>query len=553
MKFLKTLLLFSFINYSIQVGQINYIEEIPNYLSFFLRFFIIFPIFERLSVYFSRYSLLPDDLVHYDFYGNFIGNTRDSLENDEICENMLNYTETFKRLSYHLYKGKGGGDLMKDGWTDQEEIFIYPKSNDPFLFEFDKIEPDESFNKKNIPYFKNDQYEESSEKWESIRGAYFSSPDSFVSIKEMSKTFSTFRYIDVPLRRRFAIVLESYLVDLSKLFYPFLAYSALTRFEDLLALILFYLYVKVDNDNLAINCAIEIINDLKRMGTILKLPKEDEMMNRIDCLKMLLDDVLKFDLYFTFNLLLNSKMFNLNSSTLIKKIIGSKNERFIKLFLKEVDRNVKVDGIGEGYDGYLCHVVYWSKLPWLFQELLKYEDVDWNVPDSKGYTVLGILVNDHNPDDQLYKLFLQSTRHFNICYKAEGLERNILEECLIIDAFHISMSRFMTFLDKRRRSDDFGVLLISAALHNRPDYFDLILLHRRFNCSHELDSAFQSLLQLMGMDEPFLYQFLLRILVWGREWHGCKGNKLEHIFFLKWEIQLERWSVAFDKMGLKYN
>lgn len=114
-----------------------------------------------------------------------------------------------------------------------------------------------------------------------------------------------------------------------------------------------------------------------------------------------------------------------------------------------------------------------------------------------------------------------------------------------MNSFPLSMSRFMTFLDIRRKSDYFGELLVSAAIKNRLDYFNLILLYRRFQCSHELDSTFQSLLLHMEMNESHhLYPFLLRILEWGREWHGCKGNKLEHLFFMKWEIQLAKSSVV---------
>lgn len=547
MKLLKTLLLFSFINYSIQSDQINYMQEIPNYLHFFIKFFIIFPFFEKLSVHFSQYVLLPDDLVYFDVFGNFIGDTKDLLGDDEICKKMLNYTGTFKKFADHLYRGEG--DVPEYGWTDQEEIFNYPKTKDVFSFEFDKIVMEGTLKKKYLPCFNNIKYEESSEKWENEKEAYFSASDSPVDIKEMPKTFSTFKCIDVPLRSRFALVLESYLIDLLKLFYPLLSYSKISSFEDLLALVLFYLYVNIDENNLNRIYAYEVINDLRTMGTVLKLPKEDEMWNRIGCLKMLLDDVLKFDLYFTFNLFIHSKMLNLNSSALIKKVFESKNERLIKLLIKNINRNMKILDIEEGYDGNICHAIYWKKVSWLFDELLEYDDVDWNAADCRGYTVLGYMVNDPN-SDELYKSFLQSTRHFNICYKAERLERNILEECLTIEAFHLSLSRLMAFLNKRRKSDDFGGLLISAAIQNRTDYFDLILCYRRFNCSHELDSAFQSLLQYIGKDKSFLYSFLLKILMWGRKWHGCKGNKLEHLFFMKWEIQLNKWEASARERAL---
>ena len=549
MKFLHVLLFFSFTILTVEAASLANLEVIPFYIYNMIKLFIILPIIKRIHARLRRISLLPEDVEHFDAFGNFIGSTRDLLENDEICERMLNYTEKFKNLADNLYKEKKA--VPKDGWTDPEGIFNYPKKDNFYLFRFDKLrKPGESLKKKHVPYFNKIQFEESSERWAEVKRSFFCPVDVSVEIKEMPKTFSFFRYIDVPLRSRFAIVLESYLIDLVKLFYPFLEGSKLTSFEDLLALVLFYLYVYLDEDKLALVYTFRVISDLKEMGTILKLPKQNKF-NRVKCLKMLLDDVLKYELYFTFNLFLSSKIVDFSSSNLIKTVLLSKQEILIMLFLKEVNRNARIFNIADGYDGNLCHAVYWSQIGWLFEELLTYKDVDWNSTDSRGYTVLGYMINDTTAEDERYRILLRSTRNWNICYLNEGIQRNVLEECLNIESYSLGMSRFVTFLNLRNESDDFGELLISAALHNRPDYFDLILSYRRYNSCHELDNAFQLLFQHMGMENPILFGYLQRMLVWGREWHGSRGNKLEHLYFMKWELQLARWTAAADEMGMK--
>lgn len=130
----------SFINYSTQADQI---QEIPKFLCYIIKFFLILPIIERISNHFKRYALLPDDLEHFDFFGNFIGNTKDLLENDEICEKMMNYTETFKNFVDYLYKGEGNVNVPpKDNWIDEEEIFNYPETRNIFLFKFDLLVDD---------------------------------------------------------------------------------------------------------------------------------------------------------------------------------------------------------------------------------------------------------------------------------------------------------------------------------------------------------------------------------------------------------------------------
>lgn len=547
MKVLIVLIGLSFIGFTLQAD--HFVEEVPNYIYNVVKYFIVLPVLERIFDHFSYLNLLPDDLEHFDFHGNFIGSTKDLLANDEICTRMLNYTETFKNFADHLYRGRR--EIPKDSWTDPKGIFNYPRNKDFFLLEFDKLEPFGALKtKRHIPYFNPIQYEKSAEKWEDAKGSFFPIEDGPVDLKSMPKTFSAFRYIELPLRSRFAVVLESYLVDLAKLFYPYMEESRLGSFEDLLALVLFYLYVNLDEKSLCRVYTLEIINDLKEMGTILKLPNGSNL-KRIKCLKMLFRDVLKYELYFTFQIFLHSKIFNNSSSTLIKNLLRyHKNDKFLKLFLKEVNRNAVVENIGDGYDGHLCHAVYWSQIPWLFEEFLRYEDVDWNAVDRRGYTVLGHMVHDKLFDER-YRKFLKSTKHCNLCYKCGDLRRNVLDECLTMQPNFRALSRFSTFLNERTRSDDFGELLISAALHNRPDYFDLILSYRCSNSSHELDSAFQLLLQYMGMDELYLYSYLVRMLAWGREWHGTKGHKLEHMFFMKWEIQLGRWAAAADEMDIK--
>lgn len=551
------LFFFLFLQLQIQITHqaTNYIledlDEYPAYAYYSIKYFVIYPIADSLHDCFTLMPLLPDaeSLQHFDFFGNFCAYERDILDDDPKCMKMRNFTETFKVFVDHL----SGEDCSKGGWDDPAGILHRPEHKFNH-FEFSKIQ---SFRiSRNNLRFDIESQEESSDKWEIEYSSGFMSKvygfDGPVNVQDMPKTFTSFPCIDVPLRKRFAVILETYLVDLVKTWYPFIMESKLKSFEDFLALVLFHLYVKMDDKRLNRIYTWQVIEDLKSMGTVLKLPKSEESFNRLEGLRMLLDDVLTHNLRFTFLLFLHSKIPNGSSSSLIKKVLGSPHSELIKLFLNFMNRNAEILDIESGYDGRLCHALYWSPCDWLFKELLKYKDVDWDAPDSTGYTVLGHMVRKSEFDER-YRLFLKATSHFHVGFNSNGIERNVLDQCLLNINPQVGKSRFNTFLTERHKKDDFTELLVSAALHDRLDYFDLILGYRLTDSYHELDSAFKIILQYTGLDEPYLYFYAARILETMQaqvQDRNKKGNELERLFFMKWEIQLGRWRAAADEINL---
>ena len=496
------------------------------------KYFILYPIFERIHDHFQVISLLPDPSVihHYDAYGNLLLSSRDILEEDLSCSFVQNYTESFKEFIDNL-----GVE--------------HPASFTRFEFEPASISQ----------VFMN--LEDSSEYWETFylkRFDFFN--DETISLQMLPKTFKTFPLIDVPLRKRYAIILETYMIDLIKSFYPFIEGAKISNFEDLLGILLFHLYFHLDTA--AEGCLYriylsEVLKDIKSMGTVLRLPDPESYLSKNDAFKTLLSDTLKFNLFFTFNLfqftVFLENIIHISPSNLIKMVINSKLEGLIKLHLSRCDRNCVIDNIATDYSGKLCHLVYWSDhINWLFLEFLKYKDVNWDEPDCRGYTVLGYMVHDHSLDER-YKQFLKRTKMFVTCFKDEsiGIERNIIDECLTVPDQRRGLSKLVTYLEERHKSDDFSTLLVSAAIHHRMDYFNRLLDYRKSNCCHELDASFQLIFQHMRLDEPpVLYKYLVRIVMNLKDWHGEKGYRLEHIFFVKWEHQLAKWRAAADEVGL---
>lgn len=517
---------------------------------------LILPIIERFYEIFT--SGLPVDLWDYDLYGNSLRDPNEILREDSLCIRMNNFTEKFREFADNLYVKRG--TISESGWNDSKEFFQYPidmklKLDDVEINRFYK-ESDMKI-QNNLDYdrgIKHNQFtdieiEESASYWESKM--YHN--DYEISVDLMPKTFQTFPFINVPKRSRFARSLESYLIDLSKLFYPFLDGSKLSSFEDFLALILFHLYVHLREEphgQLYREYVKEVLKDLNEMGTVLKLPKK---LKRINCLRSLFFDVLKFDCILTFRMFLKSNVLNLNCSQLIKKVLSCKKRDLIKVLFKSLDRNMEIKDIGREYHGRLCHAIYWSFLKSdsedMIGELLKYYDVNWDEPDCRGFSVLGYFIHEKIVTER-FKLFLESTTNFISCFKSNETERNVLEECLSFKNESKGFEKFVAFLNIRRQ-DDFSRLLITAALNKRKDYFERILQYRVCDCAHELEAAFQQIYQYLRMEETYLFSYLNRLVIWIHMWHGARGRKLEHVFLMKWEIQLAKWRATADEFGIE--
>lgn len=517
--------------------------EFPIYVYNVTKYFIIFPVLDCMNDFYTQYPLLPDDIENFDAFGNFLVDPRTLLRSNYYSQRMNNYTEKFKEMYEHLFTGRGV--ISNDGWVDRAGIMKSPDNKDFALMNFDL----EENLREAAASCSIDEIEKSAEYWEfnGLEGDYF--------IESMPKTQTSFPHLKIPKRSRYAHVLETYLIDLCRMFYPYLEEGSLNSLEDLLALTLFHLYIYLKDDDRLYRAYVNLfIEDLRSMGTILSLPKPGGYLNRMSCLRRLFRNVLKFNCIYTFKFMLHSGILDLKSSSLLKQILSCQNQELVKYFLSVIDRNSDIKSIGPQYHGKLCHAVYWSENDWLMVELLKYDDVDWNLIDSRGYTVLGYMVHKRSFDER-FRLFLKHTNNFILCYRSASHQRNIVEECFALQenvndrrGFR-GLSKFVTYL-RERQFDDFSPLLLTAALNKRPDYFDRILNERTFNSCHELDAAFQLIYQHMGFDRKFLYEYLTKILIKMQECHGSKGHRLEHLFFMKWQIQLAQWKAAVDEMGI---
>lgn len=504
-------------------------EEIKEYFMYsynISRYFIIYPVCERL--YRSHYKmipLLPDPSIlhHYDAFGNLLESPREILKEDDSCNRVSNYTETFKTFHDHLSVIKQPTFTRIDFSSLDLDHILCPQARD----------------------FSDEEIEESADYWEEKylknRGDAFED-DREIDISRLPKTFKTFPLIEIPLQSRFAMILEVYLIDLMKSFYPLIEGARVTKFDDLLGILLFYFYFNLERESSVLYEVYlnDILKDLKSIGTRLKLPT---LISKSNCFELLFDDSLKLNLFFTFYLFQSTgflkDLMNISHSKLVKRILKSNQEELIKFYLNSCDRNCEISGIGTEYSGKLCHLIYWIGMDWLFLELLKYKDVYWDEPDCRGYTVLGYMVHDHTLDER-YRQFLKKTKMFVACFDG-GFQRNIIEECMISSDRMRGLSKFVTYLTERHTSDDFGPLLLSAALQDRMEYFNRLLEYRKTNCCHEMDSAFQLILAL---DKRRLNKYLVRIMANLQECHGVKGNRLEHVFFSKWEFQLAKWQAA---------
>ena len=531
-----------FISFPVKIESSEMIDDFKEYLIYsynVTRYLFINPMCERVLDYYKLTYLLPDPSVlhHYDAFGNLLYSSRDILKENYFCNQVLNYTETFKNYLDHL---------------SVEKQLTFTE------IDFSSLDPQEPRRNPYIMRFNDTEMEESSEYWECkyLNRGRFRFEDEAVDVSKLPKTFNTFPFIDVPLRSRFAMVLEVYLIDLIKTFYPSIEGAKLTKFEDLLGMLLFYLYYNLE-EGLETNTRVlykvylvEILNDLKGMGTIIKLPSS---ITKSNCFKLLFADVLKFNLFFTFNLfestgfLLN--LMDISPSSLMKRILSSEQEVLIKYHLMTCDdRNCEIDEIGKEYSGKLCHLIYWNGIDWMFMELLKYRDVNWDGLDCRGYTVLGYMVYDNTNDDR-YRQFLKKTKMFVTCY--DGIfYKNIVDECITVPDCMRGLSKMVIYLRERHKSDDFSPLLVSAAVQDEMDYFERLLEYRRTNCCHELDAAFQLILQKMRLEYKYMYKYLIRLMVNLQSIHGERGSRLANIFYTKWEIQLAKWRAAADEIGI---
>ena len=217
---LLVILTFSFY-FPSRIESSELIEEIHDYImkSYNItKYFILYPIFERIHDHYKFISLLPHPSIihHYDAYGNLLLNSREILKEDESCCRAQNFTETFKNFIDNLGVKKGATftriEFTKHN-SKEYDLTASTTTSTPDYWEYYYL------NRHQMNFYINETVD--------------------IDISMLQKTFKTFPLLEIPLRKRFAIILEVYLIDLIKSFYPSITGIKLAKFEDLLGILLF--------------------------------------------------------------------------------------------------------------------------------------------------------------------------------------------------------------------------------------------------------------------------------------------------------------------------